>query len=82
MPAHPQKAAALDANAIEGTIDWTRMQHHVGAYQEGLLSLDELRERMPNLRRREQADNAELHPLPGQVLCGFVGVRLRERAAR
>src|SRR6202521_1612266 len=30
------------------------------AYQEGLLSLDELRERMPNLRRREQADNAEL----------------------
>ena len=28
------------------------------AYQEGLLSLDELRERMPNLRRREQADNA------------------------
>ena len=28
------------------------------AYQEGLLSLDELRERIPNLRRREQADNA------------------------
>jgi hypothetical protein len=26
------------------------------AYQEGLLSLDELRERIPNLRRREQAD--------------------------
>ena len=33
------------------------------AYQEGLLSLDELRQRLPNLRRREQADNAELQRL-------------------
>jgi site-specific DNA recombinase len=36
------------------------------AYQEGLLSLDELRERMPNLRRREQADNAELQAIVEQ----------------
>jgi uncharacterized protein len=36
------------------------------AYQEGLLSLDELRERMPNLRRREQADNTELQPVVDQ----------------
>ena len=36
------------------------------ALQEGLLSLDELRERMPNLRRREQADNAELQAIVEQ----------------
>src|SRR4249919_89043 len=36
------------------------------AYQEGLLSLDELRERMPNLRRREQADSAELQAIVDQ----------------
>ena len=36
------------------------------AYQEGLLSLDELRDRMPNLRRREQADNAELQAIVEQ----------------
>jgi site-specific DNA recombinase len=36
------------------------------AYQEGLLALDELRERMPNLRRREQADNAQLQAIANQ----------------
>src|SRR5260370_10144862 len=33
------------------------------AYQEGLLSLAELRERMPTLRRREQAHTPDLPPL-------------------
>ena len=36
------------------------------AYQEGLLSLDELRERMPDLRRREQTANTELQALLDQ----------------
>jgi len=36
------------------------------AYQEGLLSRHELRERMPNLRRREQGDNANLQAIVDQ----------------
>jgi hypothetical protein len=38
----------------------------LAAYQEGLLSLDELRERMPQLRQRQQADNAELQAIVNQ----------------
>jgi len=36
------------------------------AYQEGLLPIEELRERMPELRRREQASNAELQAIADQ----------------
>jgi site-specific DNA recombinase len=42
------------------------MDRLLTAYQEGLLSLDELRERMPNLRRREQTANTELQALLDQ----------------
>ena len=48
------------------------------AYQEGLLALDELRERMPNLRRREQADNAELQAIVDQSVDRAAYLRLAE----
>jgi site-specific DNA recombinase len=48
------------------------------AYQESLLSLDELRERMPNLRRREQAENAELQAITDQSVDRATYLRLAE----
>ena len=48
------------------------------AYQESLLSLDELRERMPDLRRREQAGIAELQAIVDQSIGRAVYVRLAE----
>jgi len=51
------------------------------AYQEGLLSLDELRERMPNLRRREQADSAELQAIVDQSVDRAAYLRLAETLA-
>jgi site-specific DNA recombinase len=48
------------------------------AYQEGLLSLDELRERMPNLRRREHATNAELQAIVDQSVDRATYLRLAE----
>ena len=42
------------------------MDRLLTAYQEGLISLDELRQRMPDLRRREQADNSELQAITDQ----------------
>ncbi len=36
------------------------------AYQEGLISLDELRQRMPDLRMREQTDQADLQAIADQ----------------
>src|SRR6202045_630371 len=53
----------------------------LAAYQEGLLSLDELRERMPNLRRREQADNAELQAVVDQSVDRTAYLRLAETLA-
>ena len=41
-------------------------------------SLDELRERMPNLRRREQADNAELQAIVDQSVDRAAYLRLAE----
>jgi site-specific DNA recombinase len=48
------------------------------AYQEGLLSLDELRERMPNLRQRQQADHAELQAIVDQSVDRATYLRLAE----
>jgi site-specific DNA recombinase len=48
------------------------------AYQEGLLSLEELRERMPNLRRRGQADSAELQAIVDQSVNRATYLRLAE----
>jgi site-specific DNA recombinase len=42
------------------------MDRLLTAYQERPMSLDELRQRMPDLRRREQADNSELQAIADQ----------------
>jgi site-specific DNA recombinase len=48
------------------------------AYQEGLLPIEELRERMPELRRREQASNAELQAIADQSVTRATYLRLAE----
>ena len=62
--------------------DLTRVRKSIDrlltAYQEDLLSLDELRWRMPELRRREQAMQAELQSILDQVNDRAVYLRLAE----
>ena len=48
------------------------------AYQEGLLPIEELRERMPQLRRRQQASNAELQAIADQSVTRTAYLRLAE----
>jgi site-specific DNA recombinase len=48
------------------------------AYQEGLLPIEELRERMPELRRREQVNNAELQAIADQSVTRAAYLRLAE----
>jgi site-specific DNA recombinase len=48
------------------------------AYQEDLLSLDELRHRMPDLRRREHAIRAELQSIADQTTDRTAYLRLAE----
>jgi len=48
------------------------------AYQEDLLSLDELRHRMPELRRREYATRAELQSIADQTTGRTAYLRLAE----
>ena len=48
------------------------------AYQEDLLSLEQLRERMPSLRQREQALRAELHSIAEQTRERAMYLRLAE----
>ncbi len=48
------------------------------AYQEDLLSLDALRHRMPELRRRENATRAELQSIAGQTTDRAAYLRLAE----
>lgn len=43
------------------------MERLVNAYQEDLLSLEELRYRMPDLRRREQSAKAQLRSIADQT---------------
>jgi site-specific DNA recombinase len=57
------------------------MERLLTAYQEGLLSLDELRGRMPELRAREQAHQAELQAIVDQTTEREVWIRLAESAA-
>ncbi|HUL12357.1 MAG TPA: recombinase family protein [Methylococcaceae bacterium] len=54
------------------------MERLLTAYQEELLSLDELRSRMPALRKREQAMQAELEALNTQVADRAAYLRLAE----
>ena len=48
------------------------------AYQEGLLPIEELRERMLQLRRRQQASNAELQAIADQSVTRTAYLRLAE----
>ena len=50
----------------------------VTAYQEGLLSLEELRDRLPDVRRREQGVRAELQSLTDQAADQTATLRLAE----
>jgi site-specific DNA recombinase len=54
------------------------MERLVTAYQESLLSLEELRARMPELRRREQTLQAELKSIADQTNDRAVYLRLTE----
>jgi site-specific DNA recombinase len=54
------------------------MERLVTAYQEDLLSLDELRSRMPDLRRREQGMQAELKSITDQIADNTEYLRLAE----
>ncbi len=54
------------------------MERLLTAYQEELLSLDELRARMPALRQREQAAQAELDALNSQAAERSAHLRLAE----
>jgi site-specific DNA recombinase len=62
--------------------DLTRLQNSIGrlltAYQEDLLSLDELRHRMPDLRQRENAIRAELQSIADQATDRTAYLRLAE----
>jgi len=51
------------------------------AYQEGLLSLDQLRERMPSLRQRDQAQRSELQAITEQTRDRATYLRLAETLA-
>ena len=55
-----------------------RMERLLTAYQEELLSLDELRRRMPELRQREQSLRAELDALQTQVADQAAYLRLAQ----
>jgi site-specific DNA recombinase len=54
------------------------MERLLTAYQEELLSLDELRRRMPELRRREQSLQAELEALRTQAADQGTYLRLAQ----
>src|SRR6266446_594886 len=62
--------------------DLARLQKSIArlltAYQEDLLSLDELRHRMPELRRREYATRAELQSIADQTTNRTAYLRLAE----
>ncbi|MDO9112061.1 MAG: hypothetical protein Q7U40_15485, partial [Desulfatirhabdiaceae bacterium] len=54
------------------------MERLVTAYQEDLVSLDELRSRMPDLRQREQGMRAELKSITDQIADNTEYLRLAE----
>ena len=67
-------------DALERELTRTRksMERLLTAYQEDLLSLDELRRRMPELRAREQSMLAELQAILGQAADRMAFLRLAE----
>jgi site-specific DNA recombinase len=75
--AHPAKQRE---KALQRELTRTRksMDRLLTAYQEDLLSLDELRRRMPELRHREHALQTELHSILDQINDRAVYLRLAE----
>jgi site-specific DNA recombinase len=80
-------AAARNANPTKRREEFLRaeiarthksMDRLMTAYQEDLLSLDDLRRRMPELRKREQASHAELHAIMNQIADRDAYLRLAE----
>ena len=71
------------AESMQRDLTRTRkgMERLVTAYQETLLSLDELRARMPELRRREQTLQAELTSITDQTNDRAAYLRLTETLA-
>jgi len=65
----------LDAGLAKATTAITRL---IGAYQEELLSLDELRTRMPELRARETSLRHQLDALDAQLADREVYLRLAD----
>ncbi len=57
------------------------MERLVSAYQEDLITIDELRARLPELRQREQADHAELQSITDQAHDRAAYLRLAETLA-
>jgi site-specific DNA recombinase len=55
-----------------------RVEQILSAYQEGLVSLDQLRERMPPLRQREQALREEARAIAEQSNDSAMFLRLAE----
>jgi site-specific DNA recombinase len=54
------------------------MERLLNAYQEGLLSIEQLRERMPVLRQRQQVLTAELQAIADQTVDRAAFLRLAE----
>jgi len=66
--------------SLQGDLTRTRksMERLMTAYQEDLLSLDELRSRMPDLRQRERAMQAELQSIANNAQDRAAYLRLAE----
>jgi site-specific DNA recombinase len=74
---HPASAqrSRLERELARTTAAMNRLVH---AYQEDLLSLDELRSRMPDLPKKESAMRAELDALDAQLVDQETYLKLAE----
>ena len=70
-----RRQEALERERVQAS---KAMERLVNAYQEDLLSLEELRHRMPDLRRREQGAKAQLQSIADQTAERTATLRLAE----
>jgi len=70
-----RRQEALERERVQAS---KAMERLVTAYQEDLLSLEELRRRMPELRRREQGASAQLRSIADQAAERTATLRLAE----
>ena len=70
-----RRQEALERERVQAS---KAMERLVTAYQEDLLSLEELRRRMPDLRRREQGATAQLRTIADQTAERTATLRLAE----